>query len=53
MDFFLLGQLKEHVYAVHPRTIEDLVEGLEAVVTTVDVNIPMRARQNAVWRTAV
>jgi hypothetical protein len=28
MDFFLRGHLKEQVYAVHPRTSEDLVERL-------------------------
>jgi hypothetical protein len=28
MDFFLWGHLKEQVYAVPPRTVEDLVERL-------------------------
>jgi hypothetical protein len=39
MDFFLWGHLKEHVYALLPRTIEDLVARLEAAVTTVDGNM--------------
>jgi hypothetical protein len=39
MDFFLWGHLKEQVYAVPPRTIEDLVARLQAAVTTVDANM--------------
>jgi hypothetical protein len=38
MDFSLWGQLEEQVYAVPPRTIEDLVARLQAAVTTVDAN---------------
>jgi hypothetical protein len=38
--FFLLRHLdlKEQVYAFPPKTIEDLMEGFQAAVTTVDVN---------------
>jgi hypothetical protein len=50
---FLFRHLKEQVYAVPPRTIEDLVARLQAAVTTVDVNMLRRARENAVRRTAV
>jgi hypothetical protein len=39
MDFFLWGHLKEQVYAVLPRNIEDLVARYQAVVTTVDANM--------------
>jgi hypothetical protein len=38
-DIFLWGHLKEQVYAVPPRTIEDLVARLQAAVTTVDANM--------------
>jgi hypothetical protein len=48
-----VGCLRKHVYAVPPRTIEDLVEKLKAAVTTVDANMLRRVRENAVWRTAV
>jgi hypothetical protein len=53
MDFFLWGHLKEQVYAVPPRTIEDLVQRLQAGVTTVDAHMLRRVRENAVRRTAV
>jgi hypothetical protein len=33
------GHLKEHVYAVSPRTMLDLVARLQAAVTAVDVNM--------------
>jgi hypothetical protein len=35
MDFFLWGQLKDHVNAVPPRTIEDIVARRQVVVTVV------------------
>jgi hypothetical protein len=38
-DFFLWRHLKEHVYAVPHRTIEDLVARLQEAVTTVDANM--------------
>jgi hypothetical protein len=51
--FSLSGHLKERVYAVCPRTIEDLVARLQAAVTAVDANMLRRVRENTVWRTAV
>jgi hypothetical protein len=51
--FFLWGHLKEQVYTVPPRTIEDLVARLQAAVTTVDANMLRRVPENAVRRTAV
>jgi hypothetical protein len=39
MDVFLWGHLKEHVYAVHPRTTEDLVGKFQVAVTMVNTNI--------------
>jgi hypothetical protein len=53
MDILLWGHLKEHVSAVPPRTIEDLVARLQAAVTTVDENMLRCVRENAVRRTAV
>jgi hypothetical protein len=38
MDFFLWGHLMGHVYAVPPRSIKDLMEKLQAAVTTVNAN---------------
>jgi hypothetical protein len=37
MDFFLWGHLKEHIYAVPPSTIENLMARMQAVVTAVKV----------------
>jgi hypothetical protein len=48
MDVFLWGHLKDQVYAVLPRTIEDLMATLQAAVTTVDSNMLRRVRENAV-----
>jgi hypothetical protein len=53
MDFFLWGHLKEQVYAIPPRTIEDLVARFKAAVTTVDGSMLRRVRENSVPRTAV
>jgi hypothetical protein len=53
MDFFLWGHLKGQVYAVPPRTIDDLVARLQAAVTTVDANMLRHVQENAVWRTAI
>jgi hypothetical protein len=39
MVLFLWGHLKEHVYAVPPRIIEDLVARLQPAGTTVDAEI--------------
>jgi hypothetical protein len=52
MDLFLWGHPKEHVYAVFPRTVEDLVARCQTAVTTADAKILRRVRKNAVWRTA-
>jgi hypothetical protein len=53
MYFFLWGHLKEQVYAVPPRTIEDLVTRIQSALTGVDANMLRRVRENAVRRTAV
>jgi hypothetical protein len=53
MDFFLWGHLKEQVYAVPPRTIEDLVARIQTAMTTVDANMLRCVRENVVRRTAV
>jgi hypothetical protein len=45
MDYFLWGQLKEHVYAVPPKTIEDLVERLQAVVTVINQHVKACLRE--------
>jgi hypothetical protein len=34
-----MGHLKEHVYVVPPRTIEDLLTGLKVVVIVVGANM--------------
>jgi hypothetical protein len=39
MNLLMLGHLKDHVYMVRPRTVEDRVARLEAALTTVDVNM--------------
>jgi hypothetical protein len=41
-DCFLWGHLKGYFYAIPPRTIEDLVQRIEAAVTTVDVDMLWR-----------
>jgi hypothetical protein len=51
--FFPVGHLKEHVYSVPTRTVEDLVARLQAAVTRVNVNMLSCARQNAVQRASV
>jgi hypothetical protein len=51
--FLLLGRLKEQVYALPPRTIEDLVARLQAAVATVDTNMLRRVQVNVVRLTAV
>jgi hypothetical protein len=42
MDIFLWGHLEEHVCAVPPGIIGDLVARLQAAVTTVDANMLKR-----------
>jgi hypothetical protein len=51
-SIFLGGHQKEDVYAVPPRSVEDLVARLEAAVITVHVDMLRHARENIVWRTA-
>lgn len=53
MDFFLWGRCEQYVYAIYPRTVEDLTVRLQAAVTTVDANMFMRVRENAARRNAV
>jgi hypothetical protein len=53
INFILWGHPNEHVYALPPRTIEDLVARLQAAMTTADVNMLRNIRENAVRRTAV
>jgi hypothetical protein len=48
MNFLLRGCLKEHVYAVFPRAIEDLVVRFQAAVTTADADMLGRVQENAV-----
>jgi hypothetical protein len=50
---FVWRHLKEDVCAVLPRTIGNLVARLQAVVTTVNVNMLRRIPDNAVRRLAV
>jgi hypothetical protein len=52
MDFFLWRHLKEPVHAVPPRTIENFEARLQAVVTTVDVDMLRHVPDNSAWRTA-
>jgi hypothetical protein len=47
INLFLWGHLKEHVYAVPLRAIEDLAERLKATVTLVDANILRCVQENA------
>jgi hypothetical protein len=52
-DIFLWGYLKEHVYSVSPRSIEDLMARLQATVATVDSNMLRVVQENVLRRTAV
>jgi hypothetical protein len=45
--------LKEHVCAVPPSSIDDLMASLQAVVTAVNANMLRRVPENAVWRAAI
>jgi hypothetical protein len=49
----LRGHLKDHVYAVLRRTIEDLVARIQTAVATVDANILRSVLGNSVCCTAV
>jgi hypothetical protein len=46
--FLKWRSLKKHVYAVPPRTFEDLVDSLQAAMTTADANMLRRVRENTV-----
>jgi hypothetical protein len=48
MDCFM----KEHFYALNPRTVEDLVAALHATVTTVSANMLKRVSEHALLLTA-
>jgi hypothetical protein len=53
MDFSFWGYMKEHLYAVPRRTMEDFVGILQAAATMVDANMFRRVRENSVQCTAV
>jgi hypothetical protein len=46
LDFFLWRHLKEHVYAVPPTSIDDLVARLHTAVTIVDAGMLRRVKEN-------
>jgi hypothetical protein len=50
--FFLWGHLKEHVYAVSPRVIEDLMAVFQAAVTMVNAVMLRHVQEKAMWGTA-
>jgi hypothetical protein len=45
---FLQGHLKDYVYAVPPRTTDDLVARIQGAVTKVDAEMLRRVRENTV-----
>jgi hypothetical protein len=49
---FLWEHMKKHVYAVLPRTIEDLMARLQAAVTTIGANM-FECSRECLWRTPV
>jgi hypothetical protein len=51
--FLCGGHRKEHVYAVHPRIVVDIVVRFQGAATTVDASMIQRVRENVVQRTAV
>jgi hypothetical protein len=53
MNLFLRRHLSEHVHAVCPRIIEDLVSRLQAVVTTADASMLRRVGESVLLRTAL
>jgi hypothetical protein len=53
MDFFPWGQLKDHVYAVVPSTIEYLVARLQTAVATADASALRRILENSLRCTTV
>jgi hypothetical protein len=53
MDYFLWGHQKEHVYAVPPKTIEDLMTRIRAFMAAVDANMVRHVQENDLWHTGV
>jgi hypothetical protein len=53
VGFSLWGHLYKDVYAVSPRIIKDLIEGLKAAVTIVDATMLKCVQENAMWCTAI
>jgi hypothetical protein len=52
MDFFLCRHVKEHIYVVPPRPIENYVVRLQAAVIVVNY-ILRHVQENAVQHTAI
>ncbi|XP_036145604.1 uncharacterized protein LOC118646565 [Monomorium pharaonis] len=50
LDFFLWGYLKEKVYAKQPENVEEVVARLHAAVATVDAEMLLHVRNEAVRR---
>jgi hypothetical protein len=50
---FRVGYLKEHVYTVPTKTIEDFVARLQVSLTKFDTNMLRSVRENVVRRSAV
>lgn len=50
--YFMLVQLKEHVFTVPARSSEDLIPRHQTTVTTVEGSVLRRVRENAVYRNA-
>jgi hypothetical protein len=50
MDFFLWGYLKEKVYAEEPEDVEEMVARLHAPVATIDAQMLLRVRNEALRR---
>lgn len=50
MDFFLWGYLKEKVYAKEPEDMEEVIARLHAAVATIDAEMLLRVRNEAMRR---
>lgn len=50
--FFFWGHLKEHVYAVSLRVIEDLMAIFQAAVTMLSAIMLRHVQEKAMWGTA-
>jgi hypothetical protein len=53
INCFLWGNLKEHIFAISPRTIKNLVPRLQAAETVVNASMLRHVRQKAAWHMAV